>query len=241
MINNSSSFLRYLLLSYVIILCCSERAVLTNQFFIKGKSKTNECKDEIFAPIKIICEINGFSIPAIIDTGAEISIMSSACAKRCHLSNQIDMNYSGKALGVGSGHIIGRLDDMTMRIGPLSFKSRISVLRDSPVDFLIGMDFLRRFKADISIKDNTLRLQVKGNSLRIPLLTEFTYVDENIHDESEVYNDSAENVSRQIVDTQARNNRKSTLLNSLRAGHEESACDDDSMAVYVDNVSMEGV
>lgn len=235
MYNSNNNLLRYILLSYFFFLSCSERAVLSNQYFIGRKSKENECNDEIFAPIKIICEINGFSIPAIIDTGAEISIMSSACAKRCHLFNLIDVNYSGQALGVGSGRIIGRLDEMTMRIGPLSFKSRISVLQDSPVDFLIGLDFLRRFKADISIKDNTLRLQVNGNSLRIPLLTEFTSMYDNILQENEPYKESADNGVRNRGKIS-----KNTHPHSLYVD-DERAYEDDNVSVFVDNVSMEGV
>lgn len=138
----------------------------------QGKCDKTKEEEEEFRPIQIMCEINGFSISAIIDTGAQVSIMSSSCAKRCHLFNSIDRHFAGKAQGVGSGEILGRIDQMMMRMGPLTFKSRIFVLRDSPVDFLIGLDFLKRFEGEISLKDNVLRLNVKGKFLRIPFLSE---------------------------------------------------------------------
>jgi DNA damage-inducible protein 1 len=57
----------------------------------------------------VLCEVNGFLVPAIIDTGAQITVMSASCAKRCRISNKIDARFSGRAVGVGSSDIIGRI------------------------------------------------------------------------------------------------------------------------------------
>jgi hypothetical protein len=125
--------------------------------------------DGIFEPIKVICEINGYLVPAVIDTGAQISIMSYSCMKRCRITSGLDSRFAGRAVGVGSVDILGRIDDLEMRIGPLSFKSKISVLRESGAEFLLGLDFLRRFRANINMAQNVMTIQVRDKVLKIPL------------------------------------------------------------------------
>lgn len=124
-----------------------------------------------FHPIQVMCEVNGHLIPAMIDTGAEITVMSSACARRCRLSNLIDDQHSGKAIGVGFSDIIGGIEGLGMRIGPLNFQNKVSILRHSRCDFLIGLDVLRRFNSEISLKDRILKLNVRGEEVRIPIVS----------------------------------------------------------------------
>ena len=128
-------------------------------------------ENDHFAPLQVMCEVNGYMIPAILDTGAQITIMSSSCAKRCHISNNIDTRYSGRAVGVGSSTIIGRISSLPMRIGPINFDGCVSVLHESRVDFLIGLDFLKRFKCEISIKNNILTLIARDRVFKVPLMT----------------------------------------------------------------------
>lgn len=112
--------------------------------------------------------MNGFVIPAIIDTGAQITVMSDSCAKRCRIYGNIDKRFAGKAFGVGSSDILGRIDGLNMRVGPVSFQSRVSVLNNAGVDFLIGLDFLKRFRCEINMKENNLILQVRDKRIRVP-------------------------------------------------------------------------
>jgi DNA damage-inducible protein 1 len=130
-------------------------------------------KDDVgdsFVPLQVLCEVNGFLVPAIIDTGAQITVMSASCAKRCRISNKIDARFSGRAVGVGSSDIIGRIDGLEMRVGPVSFEGRVSVLRDARVDFLIGLDLLKRFNTEVNLKDHVLKLQVRERWYKVPLL-----------------------------------------------------------------------
>jgi hypothetical protein len=122
-----------------------------------------------FQPISVICEVNGFAIPAIIDTGAEISVMSASCARRCGLHGLVDPQHSGKAIGVGTSDIIGGIEGLNLRIGPLAFKNKVSILRDSRCDFLIGLDILERFKCAIHLREKLLRLYVGNEEIRISL------------------------------------------------------------------------
>jgi hypothetical protein len=223
----------------------------------------DKIEDDLFSPIRVMCEVNGYTVPAIIDTGAQISIMSSSCAKRCHLFNRIDSHFSGKAFGVGSGDIIGRIDNMMMRVGPLSFKSRISVLRDSHVDFLIGLDFLKRFEGEVSLKDNVLRLRAKDKFIRIPFFSEnnsdqyrsetYSFEDNqesdyhDIHDNYQSDIQPIQNVPSKISDN--RNSKNVYCINSpiSNEGNEDYSQYDSDDDYYMDNesssdnVSMEGV
>jgi hypothetical protein len=118
-------------------------------------------------PLIVQVEINGFSVPAVIDTGAQMSIISEACVKRCHLHKNMETRFFGKAVGVGKSDIIGRVNYMPLRIGPLNFKSRLSVLRESRVDMLIGMDLLNKFQCEINIPENCMKLRVSNKVFKI--------------------------------------------------------------------------
>lgn len=145
----------------------------------KGKDNDfdGDNKHVPFRPLQVMCEVNGFIIPAIVDTGAEITVMSASCAQRCRISNMIDARYAGKAIGIGSSDILGRVNNLEMRIGPVSFKSKICILREAQVDFLIGIDFLRRFDCELSFKDNMLRMEVRGKRFRVPLANNPDFLD----------------------------------------------------------------
>lgn len=119
--------------------------------------------------MSVLCEVNGFMVPAIIDTGAEITVMSASCAKRCGLSSLVDTQHSGKAVGVGSTEILGGIEGLPLRIGPLSFQNKVSILSQSRCDFLIGLDVLKRFKCEISLRERLLRLHVRNEEVRISL------------------------------------------------------------------------
>ena len=127
--------------------------------------------DECFEPLQIACEINGYIIPAIVDTGAQISVMSESCARRCRVSNMVDGRFSGKAIGVGSSDILGRISELFMQVGPISFHNKVSILRESRVDLILGLDFLRRFKSEINLDERILKLKVRGRIIRISLLS----------------------------------------------------------------------
>jgi hypothetical protein len=132
-----------------------------------------------FEPVQVICEVNGVMIPAIVDTGAEISVMSPSCAKKCKVSDFIDSQHAGRAIGVGSSEIIGGIDGLGIRIGPISFQNKISILNNNNhrCNFIIGLDILKRFDCDILLRERILKMYVRNNEIRIPLLDSHASVD----------------------------------------------------------------
>ena len=48
----------------------------------------------------INCQINGHNVKAFVDSGAQMTIMSSECARNCGLTDLIDVRFSGIAQAI---------------------------------------------------------------------------------------------------------------------------------------------
>ena len=78
----------------------------------KNYEKAYETIPESFFPINMLyfqCSINGHLIKAFIDTGAQSSIMNLDLTKKIGCEKLIDKKYKGKAVGVGSQPILGKI------------------------------------------------------------------------------------------------------------------------------------
>lgn len=54
--------------------------------------------------------INGHHVIAFVDSGAQVSILSESCAKRCEISRLVDTRFRATAMGVGgSEKFLGRI------------------------------------------------------------------------------------------------------------------------------------
>jgi DNA damage-inducible protein 1 len=62
-------------------------------------------------------EINKVKLTALVDTGAQTTIMSVYNAEKCGLRNLIDTRYTGIAKGVGKSKIIGVIHAAVMKVG----------------------------------------------------------------------------------------------------------------------------
>jgi hypothetical protein len=187
-----------------------------------------------FQPLQVMCEVNGFKIPAMIDTGAEISIMSSSCAKRCNIWSDVDSRMSGKVVGVGTSDIIGGINALSIKIGPVNIANKISILKNSRYEFLIGMDILRRFDTEISMKTRTLRLQIREKQIDVPLIN-------NNHkggDDMPIFNNAAA-----VTKTYDPDNTVASMKtrHQVRTEIDEEDADDDRCDEYICNISMEGI
>ncbi|KAK4469134.1 hypothetical protein MN116_006717 [Schistosoma mekongi] len=114
---------------------------------------------ETFGQVSMLfinCKIRDQNIKAFVDSGAQSTIMSEDCARRCNLDSLIDKRWAGKAYGVGTQTIIGRVHNGLIEIGGIFIPTSFIVLKDQSMDLLIGLDMLKRHQCCIDLKRNVL-------------------------------------------------------------------------------------
>ncbi|CAD1471690.1 unnamed protein product [Heterotrigona itama] len=124
-----------------------------------------EYNPETFGSVVMLyvnCKVNGFPVKAFIDTGAQSTIMSDACAERCHIMRLVDTRWAGIAHGVGTQRIIGRIHMVQIQIGNDHLTTSFTVLAEQSMDMLLGLDMLKRHQCCIDLKKNVLQIGTTG-------------------------------------------------------------------------------
>lgn len=118
----------------------------------------------------INCKVNGHPVRAFIDSGAQTTIMSQACAERCGIMRLVDKRWAGYAKGVGVQKIIGRVHLGHIQINDVFLQSSFSILEDQVMDMLLGLDMLKRHQCCIDLRRNVLVIGTTGTET--PFLSE---------------------------------------------------------------------
>ena len=86
--------------------------------------------------------------------------MTLKCVEKCKLKHLMDERFKGEARGVGSAKILGKIHIAQMEFGNGNFYPvSITVLEGGDVDFLLGLDMLKRHRAVIDLQDSSLKLE----------------------------------------------------------------------------------
>lgn len=124
----------------------------------------------------INCSVKQKPLQVFVDSGAQMTIMSSSCAERLGLLHLLDDRFEGTAVGVGTGKILGKIHIVDLEIGGYAFPCSITVmdskegLGDKNMDCLFGLDMLKRHRCCIDLGKNALIFPSAG--LEAPFLHE---------------------------------------------------------------------
>ena len=82
--------------------------------------------------------------------------MSQTLCQKCDLFNLCDTRFSGIAKGVGTGRIIGTVHAAQMKIQNKVLMAKITVLENSSIGFIFGLDNMRAHRCTIDLNQNGL-------------------------------------------------------------------------------------
>lgn len=131
-----------------------------------------EYNPESFARVTrlyIEVEINNKKLVALVDSGAQSTVISPETAESCGLMRLLDTRFNGVAKGVGTAKILGRIHSAQMRLAQNSFLTcSFIVVEGKGSELLFGLDMLKKHRACIDLRKNALTF----DDFDIPFLAE---------------------------------------------------------------------
>jgi len=117
----------------------------------------------------VACEIASGAVEMLVDTGAQMSVMSSPLMRQLGLAGHLDRSYQGVAAGVGQARIVGKLRGVPVKMGHVEFQLSFSVLEAETPILILGIDQMRRFKCVIDLERDCLVFGGSGG-VEVPFL-----------------------------------------------------------------------
>lgn len=106
--------------------------------------------------LHVACEIGEHEIDMLVDTGAQMSVISEQLAAQLGLLSGLDRRFQGIANGVGQAKILGKVWDVPVKLGHIEFSLNFSVLSTQQHIILLGLDLMRQFKCLVDLERKCL-------------------------------------------------------------------------------------
>jgi DNA damage-inducible protein 1 len=157
-------------------------------------------------------ELNGHKMKVFIDSGAQMSIMGMDCARKCNLEKDIDERFAGVARGVGTQKIRGKVLQAQVKVGSAYLPCSLSILEGQTMEFIFGLDMLKRHQCSIDLKKNVLHIGTTGEE--IPFLGESEIPKQSEEEEQDM------NIEAELL---SNNNKKKNVRGEDEVAPEASA------------------
>merc|ERR1740129_189397 len=112
----------------------------------------------------VACEISGFAVEMMVDSGGQTSVMSATLAQQLNLMDRLDRSGQGLAAGVGRSTILGVLRQVPVNFGRLNLNMDFRVLGGDEGLLLLGIDEMRRFSCVVDLCQGCLTFGACGDA-----------------------------------------------------------------------------
>ncbi|GAA5801142.1 hypothetical protein HPULCUR_006584 [Helicostylum pulchrum] len=185
-----------------------------------------EYNPESFARVTrlyINVEINNKHLVALVDSGAQSTVISPETAESCGLMRLLDTRFSGVAKGVGTAKILGRIHSAQMRLSQNFFLScSFIVVEGKGSELLFGLDMLKKHRACIDLRKNALTFE----TMDIPFLAEHELPEKQrrmeIHGSDEIPNETEKSIVAEPSASQAYPEKDVKILTDMGVSREEA-------------------
>ena len=178
-----------------------------------------EYNPEAFSTVTMLyvdMEVNGKKLKAFVDSGAQMTIMSKKCAEQCGILRLMDTRFRGTAVGVGKAEILGRVHMAPLKAGGCHIPVSITILDQEGMEFLFGLDNLKRHQCNIDLHKSTLGFPILD--VELPFLSEHEIPKSALFNQGEMQGDAKSPVPsppKPPSSSQQQNEEKITTLMQL--------------------------
>ncbi|EPB73154.1 aspartyl protease [Ancylostoma ceylanicum] len=112
-------------------------------------------------------QLNGRDVLALVDTGAQASIISNEAVEKCQITNDVDKRFCVFANGVGGTRSsLGRILACDVIVSGINLLCSFDVLPSNVcgIDIIIGLDVLTKNQAMVDIASRTVRFGSLGSA-----------------------------------------------------------------------------